>query len=334
MSTFPQFLDALLVRFFSLSNKIHTRLAKFVIRKGLAKAMVEIPLDLRALGAQRPEPYHCSFRVEILSHRKSWWGDQAGRMHPEWALDNKLDAYRFMSAIGVRTPDILFSGMRCDEAEIVPNSVLKPESGYQSSGVFVIDPHGVAREVTVGTEYRTPEALRARMRELLAKGRVEKDIWYAESRIGSDSRKTAPDIKFYSFYGEVPLVLRVDRDGAEPRYETLDRSGKPMPSGKYKEQPLPHIVVTDAMFAEAERISLLIPSPFLRLDFLLGDGLVFGEIGNMVGGYTAWSNTWDRRLGDAFARARGRLYEDLRSNKSFAEYDRFLNESSRRASLP
>lgn len=324
-------LDGLLVGLFRLANRVLARLAKLAIRRGLPRAVVEVPLDLRTHGVRRPPHLDCGFRVEIVSHRKSWWDQREGGLHPEWALDNKLDAYRFMASIGVRTPEVLFAGRSCDRVELLPGSVVKPEAGYHSYGVFVIDGQGVAREVATRAEFGTAEAVQARMRALLAEGRVERDLWYAEARVASAGRHTAPDLKFYGFYGEVALVLKIDRDGPTELYETLDRSGRPMPSGIYADRPLPHVAVTEAMFAEAERISSMIPCPFLRLDFLLGDAPVFGEIGNNVGNNQLWCNAWDRRLGDAFARARGRLLTDLRQGKRFAEYDRFLDDIRQRA---
>lgn len=310
-----------MLRFTSELQKLFVRIA---LKHRLPNALFEVPVDLRGHNLRPPKLYQCSFRVEIVSHYKAWSNDRDERFFPEWALDNKLDAYQFMSSIDVMTPKILFRNKSFAEIDMVADCAIKPEDGFNSNGVFVVDGHGAAREVLTGVAFTSADQIRKRMETLVANGSVERDRWYCEERIGASARSTAADVKFYCFYGEVLLALKVDREGGVNLYQTIDRSGQHKPSGKYVEQSLPHIAVSEENFSEAERISSLLPCPFIRLDFLVGKQLIFGEIGNLVGGNALWSNQWDRELGDAFARARGRLYQDLRRGKQFAEYERFL----------
>ena len=133
------------IRIERLINRVQGRVARVAIRRRLPEAVIEIPVDLRGHALRPPEPYQCSFRVEIISHSKAWMRDRSGMLYPEWALDNKLDAYRFMSMIGVRTPRVFFSGRDAETIKSFPNSVLKPEAGYLSRGVFVMDAQCVAQ---------------------------------------------------------------------------------------------------------------------------------------------------------------------------------------------
>lgn len=70
--------------------------------------------------------------------------------------------------------------------------------------------------------------------------------------------------------------------------------------------------------ALAEQISLQIPSPFMRLDFLqCHDGLVLGEFTCRPGQFDEFNPSYDRLLGEKYAKARSRLFMDMLNSKGF-----------------
>lgn len=68
----------------------------------------------------------------------------------------------------------------------------------------------------------------------------------------------------------------------------------------------------------AKRISLAIPAPFIRIDFLKSfDGLVFGEFTGHPGSYEQFNRKTDRLLGEFFVSAEARIVNDLLNGKTF-----------------
>ena len=98
-----------------------------------------------------------------------------------------------------------------------------------------------------------------------------------------------------------------------------------MQTGKYEEEEFLGSGISRQHIELAEKISLRIPVPFIRIDFLKSkDGPVFGEFTPKPGNFQGFDAETDAWLGKEFAEARGRLVADLMKGKTFTEFDAFV----------
>ncbi len=76
----------------------------------------------------------------------------------------------------------------------------------------------------------------------------------------------------------------------------------------------------------AERISLEIPAPFIRIDFIRrAAGLYFCEFTPRPGSVGAFNRKYDHLLGVKFHEAEARLYNDLMSGKEFIVFNKVFS---------
>jgi hypothetical protein len=250
-----------------------------------------------------------------------------GKQLPEWRLNHKATGFRFADALRVHRPALLISGRRMVDLDLQPNSVVKPASGAGSVGVYIIGVDRI-RDVKHARELSSLEELRDRMAENLKSGVVKADAWNVEAYISTVTGEPARDIKFYSFYGEVVLVLEVRRT---PKVEycwwladgrPLNLSGIEDVAGKYSGRLFSGDGFKPAWRELAERISLEIPTPFCRIDFLSsGDDVFFGEFTPRPGGFDKFAQPYDQLLGEAFLSAEARLLRDLVGGKIFTTFN-------------
>lgn len=140
----------------------------------------------------------------------------------------------------------------------------------------------------------------------------------------SESFSPAVGVKFYVFYGEVCLVLQVDRWSGSKKYHWFDSDGASVETGIYKNSS-DYRVAKPLCSAEdlkmVRKASRELPAPFCRIDFLKGEsGLVFGEFAFNSGAPGAFSSLWDKKMGEAFVRAKKRLMRDFLEGKKFSHY--------------
>lgn len=245
---------------------------------------------------------------------------------PEWVLNDKLFAWKFVSAFGLRVP-----GSKRIGASINLNpssaSVIKPRSGGASKGVFLMHSPDNVVEVKTGQVFRSIDEVKARMQALLAAGIVKVDDWLIEKLVYGDRQTLEParDLKFWCFYGEVLLVREVARIAGEVWEIWTDAKGNPVEIGqKFGERLVDRGGFGDAELEMVKQISLSIPAPFMRIDFLVGDeGISFGEFTPRPGSFAQFSRVLDYELGDAFIRAEARLQQDLLVGKRFDQYMKF-----------
>lgn len=135
----------------------------------------------------------------------------------------------------------------------------------------------------------------------------------AEELLDADGSATRLpiDVKFYAFYGEVPLVVlrRPDRHGQvkETWFRIIDTDGNDVTEFETRSRVTSDIPVPDAfpeLLDVATRLSVAIRAPFVRIDLYdIGGRIVFGEITPRPGGKNFFGTTIDRMLGDAWDRA-------------------------------
>ncbi|MFD2760932.1 ATP-grasp fold amidoligase family protein [Lentibacillus juripiscarius] len=243
---------------------------------------------------------------------------------PEWRLDNKPVAYSFIEQLGLRKPWTSSETYKLAELPEKENIVIKPADGAGSRGVYLVygfnDIVDMKRSKNVGSW----EQLKDSMEQDLETGWVQHDEWSVEELILENDNTPASDIKFYCFYGKVGLILEIVRV-PERKYCWWTVTGERVRTGKYDEELFKGKGVTQDEIDLANDISLKIPAPFVRIDFLRsGDRLVFGEFTPKPGNYDEFDDATDQWMGDCFTEAQGRLTNDLLLGKQFEAYNQLM----------
>ena len=246
--------------------------------------------------------------------------------YSEWMLNEKIAAYEFASNFGVEVPGVLLSRSSLDQLESVNlrKKVLKPSDGAGSKYVYLIyDNENIFS--LMAKEYLTKDQMFHDLRDAVNR-RLVKNKFNLEKLITEDEKGTpARDLKFYCFYGFCALILEIVR-GEVVKYCFHDREGHIVDTGKYSSSLFAGLGVSQEQIAIAEKISLEIPCPFMRIDFLKSNsnslGMVFGEFTPAPGFYETFNRETDARLGRLWAKAESALFEDLMKGKRFEAFRR------------
>lgn len=245
---------------------------------------------------------------------------------PGWRLNRKTRAYRFIDELGVRRPKTTSKPQRFAALSPAAPSVVKAVSGTGGRGTYLVLSDQEIRHVADGKSFASWGEL-SEHAKLLMNGneRPVRDRWLHEEMILEDSARRVParDSKFFCFYGEVLFSLDVIRGKAGSQYAFSLPDGTDFVPGhwdyKYFDSPGP----TAEQLELVRSISAEIPYPFMRIDMLLGeDELVFGEFTPRPGQFHRFSREWDRRMGEAWLRARTRVQDDLLAGKRFEAFTR------------
>src|SRR5699024_3882437 len=244
----------------------------------------------------------------------------------EYVLEDKLLAYQFIDQLKIRRPKTESQQFTSLTVPKKARTVIKPVDGAGSRGVYLIYDENDILDVRRSRKLSSIAELEESMAKDLAINWVEEDHWMVEELILEDHQKKLParDLKFYSFYGKVGLILEIERY-PEVRQCWWTAEGKRLRTGKYEESLFKGIGVTKEELQMAEELSKKIPAPFVRLDFLSSEeGLVFGEFTAKPGNYDEFNKEIDRQLGDLYLEAETTLTEDLLANKDFHEFNEFI----------
>src|SRR5699024_1225315 len=96
-------------------------------------------------------------------------------------------------------------------------------------------------------------------------------------------------------------------------------------AGKYDEDLFKGKGVSKHEIEIVSDLSLQIPAPFIRIDFLRSsDGMIFGEFTPKTGNDDEFDGRTDQRLGEYYMESERRLTNDLLNGKPFTEYKRFV----------
>ncbi|WP_347452900.1 ATP-grasp fold amidoligase family protein [Acinetobacter thermotolerans] len=155
--------------------------------------------------------------------------------------------------------------------------------------------------------------------ELVKSGMVQKDKWMVEELIQGED--IARDVKFYCFYGEIGLILESNRIPSLKRC-WYDKDFSKVKTGKYNNNLFEGSGENlEELSKAAQRISLELPVPFIRLDFLqIGNDIYLGEFTPVPGGYAAFNQEWDKKLGEMYQHATVRISNDVAYGKIFDKY--------------
>ncbi|WP_020006379.1 ATP-grasp fold amidoligase family protein [Salinicoccus albus] len=288
---------------------------EYMIREGLTED--PLPLDTAA-----------SFRGSLNMRMRQ---KQLSETLPEWLLDEKQAAFDFADQLNIKRPWTSAKPYKISELPKVESVVIKPADGAGSRGVYIVYDLNDIIDVKRSRKLTSWEALIQSMKEDLSSGRVNDDRWNIEELIMEDRHNKIPatDIKFYSFYGKVGLVLEIIRY-PELKYCWWTPEGQRVHTGKYEAEPFKGKGVTPQEVDLASGISAQIPAPFIRVDFLRSENsLVFGEFTPKPGNYDGFDTRTDRWMGDCFLKAQGRLEQDLLNHKAFTAFMELKNRYHR-----
>lgn len=250
---------------------------------------------------------------------------------PEWKLDDKRQAYKFVEQFGIQIPTINDAEYTVDTIPKREGTVIKPIDGAGARGVYLVHQFNDIIDVKNSIHLNSWDKLNESMKKDLQSHAVEHDSWMIENIIYENEQEkiAARDLKFYCFYGKVGLVLEIIRY-PETRQCWWSASMERMVTGKYDESLFHGLGVTEEELKMVQDLSATIPAPFIRIDFLRSEnGLVFGEFTPKPGNYDEFDKPTDQLLGDYFLEAEGRLTEDLIHGKKFAAFENFFGKSEK-----
>jgi hypothetical protein len=246
---------------------------------------------------------------------------QLGETLPEWVLEDKLAAYRFVDTLNVKRPWVSEKLYPAGQIPRKTGIVIKPSDGAGSRGVYLVFGHDHIQDVKRGLVLTSWDALCAQMNKDLEQRLVRADEWITEELI-LEGKQPARDLKFYCFYGEVALVLEIKRI-PELKYCWWTADGRRIQTGKYEEELFKGDGFSKEELEQAAVMSKEIPTPFIRIDFLKTEKeLVFGEFTPKPGNYDEFDQSTNQWLGDYFLEAEGRLMADLLHGKQFTHYNK------------
>lgn len=238
---------------------------------------------------------------------------------PDQILNNKMRAYQFVDLLGIRRPRVITSHAGHLEIPPMDRIVVKPYSGSSSKGVYIVFNKEDIYKVKTSEQISGWETLTERLAEEISSGVIRQDRWIVEELVCEDDEQHTParDLKFYCFYGRIGLVLEVIRY-PKTRYCFWTAEGAPADTGAYKNKRFEGMGFDKEMRRMVERLSAEIPAPFVRIDFLCTKkDACFCEFTPRPGGAWLYDEATDRRLGDCYLDAEGRLINDLLAGRVF-----------------
>ena len=281
-----------------------------------------------------------SLRQQFVRRRRM---KQLGLVPDRWLVISKQLGFRFADMLGLKHAYTEF-GHSLDSLRSLTcrkDIVVKPNISHDSIGAFIVYDENNILTVETQKKLASWEEMIKSIETQLASGRISGDSFAVQTAIyGNSEKKTPPhDLRFYTFYGEIPFVTETVHIPEEEKltgnytkdyYQWFwDEDGNQI--GFVKEKPPEWIEPqkpTKEMWEEARNISLRIPAPYFRLDFLLGDNeLYFDEFCSMTGQGIVIPElefpNWNRSLGSMYLKAEMRLMNDLLNGKRFDEIVEF-----------
>lgn len=191
--------------------------------------------------------------------------------------------------------------------------VVKPLVGWSSRDVFIVHASDDIFDLYQNRRLHGFDELKASFEKPNNGG------WIVEQFLASPNAERFPahDLKFYSFYGEIGIVLEIRRN-PDIRFCWWDQNGKNIGKGKHNQALFQGDGFSEQVKEWAERLSKEIPVPFIRIDFLRsGEGSFFGEFTPVPGNLHHFPYEIDRHLGKMYLEAESRLLRDLWNGKPF-----------------
>ena len=194
--------------------------------------------------------------------------------------------------------------------------LIKPIGSAGAKGVFIVHARDAVIDLNAAEWIGGLDALRKRM------AAVGKEKWVVEEYIAKPGDPFCPaaDLKFFSFYGKIGLVLEVERFPIR-RYAWWTPEGKTAPVTKFADELFAGGGFTAEQAALVQSVSAKMPLPYMRIDFMRRDErLYFGEFTPRQGDFEKYDDDTDRMMGRHYLEAEMRLHRDLLAGKRFPEF--------------
>lgn len=225
---------------------------------------------------------------------------------------SKKDTAEFLKSRGFKVPLIYEYNVDIESVLKYEKCIIKPINGAGSKGIFIknADEYLDLRDKQILTEYE----------DFKIKYSSYTSLNILIEELVADEKEVAHDIKVYCFYGKSILALEIVRSGSKNTYCYYDNSLNIVNTGQYKDSELFEGKGFDVEILNvAKEISLLIPLPFVRVDFLVSkNDYRLGEITPIPGFYSRFSTSYDKKLGKEYLEAENRLNKDLLNGKVFS----------------
>jgi hypothetical protein len=246
---------------------------------------------------------HPSFRRMLACERRIGRQFSVRTDRPfAWLYEDKLVGRAVAKAVGVRVPERYLGpcpvgGVAFDS--LPDEYVVKPRTWSGTAGVFPVRRRGD----------QLIDLLRGRVtseHEIIAA--LESEEVFVEELISDPAGKIANDWKFYTFQGEIGLVLGVDRNPPRgPRRKYFDPTFRSLGKVRYDmalDQSVPPPQYSQALTDAAKLLSKAVPMSFVRVDLYESErGVTFGELSPYPGGPHVLRRSVDRQLGELWERS-------------------------------
>ena len=216
-----------------------------------------------------------------------------------WWLDDKKIAYDYVDYHNVLRPDIYFSLTNVSDLEncfdeLPERFVIKPNCGAGAYGVMLLEKMDDGNyfnfmDLTSITKEQIFAAQKKVYSYYCSKGGNPHsyNIMIEEFVSSPEGRDIIPfDYKFYTFYGEVKIILQVDRNVTPAKYYYFDGDFLPLDTQAFVEfddsRDLSDYgvvpIYANQMLKDVKKLSMEVASPFVRVDmFDSVSGACFGE---------------------------------------------------------
>lgn len=251
---------------------------------------------------------------------------------PEWVVNDKLAGRDLVARLGLPVAPLHQRRVPAAELALAPGTVAQIERGHDGVGTFVIVTEARVFDCGPREWIGLPEA-RRRIAAFGDRPAAAGLRWNLQGAVPGHPPDLPIDLKVLTFYGEVPVAYEVRRREAKCLNWYL-ADGTPFVSGVEDGKTFPGGIPPRAWELDiARRISLAIPAPFMRIDFLRSaeGGLVFCEFTPRPGMFSHFNRETDRLFGAAWLRAEARLLADLVAGRRFPEWEAARHAAGGRA---
>ena len=254
---------------------------------------------------------------------------QLGDVPDRWLVKSKKEGEEFAQMVDVLCPKSQYN-IPFDQIPHMTDIVVKPMASAGSKGVFMVRALDDILSLEDHTKLNSWDEMREQVQTMLKNKRISEDAFVYQQCIYSSNttKEPAHDLKFYTFYGEVGAVLEIARY-PEKAFWWWTPDGQPIEIEAVNPASMKPEGFTPEMLQTAIDLSLKIPSPFMRLDFMRNeDKLYLSEFCSSPGAGGArtlgrYYPKWDRIFGDLYLKAEMQIVNDLLAGKRFDEINEF-----------